>query len=219
MNKKILLYSGLAATGFLFLAADDPSAEPRYVAALRPQPTKNIPSVPNAGYLVITSSGGEWICDRRDVMSVSCHTYELAGSTRVWEVTISERSSNSVRYYYTKPIQVEPVRAGSPSEEGAGGKLDSLSGQSTSIPAAPTSTEEKGLKVPVRKVYPEATHAHTIEFRVSTLDELNDIYAYLTLMVYGWSPKIERPPDARKLRTMEVTPVWQDWNNTESTPK
>ncbi len=220
MNRKILPYLGLALIGLFFLGATDPLANTRFVSAFRPQPSQNLPNVPGAGYLVVTTAGGEWICDRRDVMSVSCHTYELAGSVRVWEVTVSERSSNTLRFYCTKPIEVDEVQTGSPSEEGAGGKLDTLTGQSTTAPASlPTGNSKDTLRVPVRKSYPETTHAHTIEFRVKDLEELDSIYAYLTLMVYGWSPKFERPPSARKLRTHEVPPAWLDWNQTPETPK
>jgi hypothetical protein len=216
MNRKILPYLGLGLMGLFFLGAEDPLANTRFVTAFRPQPAQNFPGVPAAGYLVVTTAGGEWICDRRDVMSVSCHTYELAGSVRVWEVTVSERSSNSVRFYYTKPIAMDTAHTGSPSEEGSGGKLDTLTGQSTSAPPGQSSGEDKAnLKVPVRKSYPETTHAHTIEYRVKDHEELDSVYAYLTLMVYGWSPKIERPPSARKFRNHEVTPAWIDWDNTQ----
>ena len=134
-------------------------------------------------------------------MSVSCLTYELAGGMRVWEVTVSERSSNTVRFYYSRPVVTPPATAGRPSDEGTGGKLDTLDGKSSAKPgASPSAAPESTLLAPVRKNYPETTCAHTIEFRVSDLPELDGIYSYLTLMVYGWSPKVERPPSARRLR-------------------
>lgn len=216
MSKKSLLYFGLAASGLLFMGAQRLDPNQLEVRAMRPHPIRNA-DVPEAGYLVVTTPGGEWIADRRDVMSVSCHTYEIAAGTRVWEVTVSERSSNTVRFYYSKPIETTPVSAGSPSDEGTGGKLDTLDGKSTTKPAGPASpAEATALVVPVRKNYPETTHAHTIEYRISSLGQLNDVYSYLTLMVYGWSPKMERPPDARKLRIHEVPPRWHDWDQSQN---
>lgn len=212
MSKKPLLYLGLAVSGLLFMGAQPLDSNQIEMRPLRPHPIKNI-DVPEAGYLVVTTPGGEWIADRRDVMSVSCHTYELAGGMRVWEVTVSERSSNTVRFYYSKPIETKPASAGSPADEGTGGKLDTLDGKSTAKPAATQApVKETTLLAPVRKNYPETTHAHTIEFRVADIAELDGIYSYLTLMVYGWSPKAERPPSARKLRIHEVSPRWHDWD-------
>lgn len=216
MGNKNILYLGLAASCLLFMGAQTPISNQLEVRPLRQHPIKNL-DVPEAGYLVITTPGGEWIGDRRDVMSVSCHTYELAGGMRVWEVTVSERSSNIVRFYYSKPIETTPATAGSPSEEGVGGKLDTLDGKSSAKPGSPASTaRESKLLAPVRKNYPETTHAHTIEYRVADLTELDGIYSYLTLMVYGWSPKVERPPTARKLRIHSVSPPWHDWEQTQA---
>lgn len=216
MSKNSILYLGLAASGLLFMGAQNLGSNQLEVRAMRPHPLQNI-DVPGAGYLVVTTPGGEWIADRRDVMSVSCHTYELAGGMRVWEVTVSERSSNTVRFYYSKPIDIIPVSGGSPSDEGTGGKLDTLDGKSTAKPAATQSpVQGSTLAVPVRKNYPETTHAHTIEYRIADLTELDGIYTYLTLMVYGWSPKVERPTTARKLRIHSVSPPWHDWEQTQA---
>lgn len=216
MSQPKLLYLGLAVSGLIFMGAQNPGGNQLEVGALRPRPGKNI-DVPDAGYIVVTTPGGEWITDRRDVMSVSCHTYELAGGMRVWEVTVSERSSNTVRFYYSKPIETKPASAGSPSDEGTGGKLDPLEGKSSAKPASTQAPDkESTLLAPVRKHYPETTHAHTIEFRVSDLTELDGIYSYLTLMVYGWSAKTERPIEARKPRIHEVSPRWHDWDKTQT---
>ena len=216
MKKQSILFLGLAASGLLFMGAQNLDSNQLEVRPLRQHPVRNI-DVPEAGYLVVTTPGGEWIADRRDVMSVSCHTYELAGGMRVWEVTVSERSSNTVRFYYSKPIETIPATAGSPSDEGTGGKLDTLDGKSSAKPgSAPGTVKESALLAPVRKNYPETTHAHTIEYRIGDLTELDGIYSYLTLMVYGWSPKAERPPTARKLRSHSVSPTWHDWEQIQA---
>ena len=216
MSKNSILYLGLAASGLLFMGAQNLDSNQLEVRPMRPHPIQNL-GVPGAGYLVVTTPGGEWIADRRDVMSVSCHTYELAGGMRVWEVTVSERSSNTVRFYYSKPIEIIPVSGSRPSDEGTGGKLDTLDGKSTAKPASTqSSVQGSTLAVPVRKNYPETTHAHTIEYRIADLTELDGIYTYLTLMVYGWSPKVERPPLARKPRIDSVSPPWHDWEQTQA---
>lgn len=201
-----LCFLGSTFTGKYGLKSPDPG--------IRPQALKN-PIVSVNGVISVTTPGGEYIIDRRDVMSISAHTYEIDGGMRVWEVTLSERSPNTIRWYFTKLLPTESVTVGSPSDEGTGGKLDTLDGKGTNAPPSKQEKEkESKLIVPVRKSYPSSTHAHTIEYRVRTLEQLDEIYAYFCLMVYGWSPKHERPPEDRAIYPHDIKdPAWNDWDN------
>ncbi|HWB03422.1 MAG TPA: hypothetical protein VG796_10385 [Verrucomicrobiales bacterium] len=200
----------LGISGLLFLGAED-----NLPTGFRPHPRQNT-DVPKAGYLVVTTPAGEYVVDRRDVMSLSSHNYEINGGMRVWEVTVSERSTNTVRFYYTKKIETKAELAGDASDEGEGGKLDKLRRDSgTTRPPLPPQVKESKLRLPVRKDYPATTHSHTIEFRLNKLQDLEEIYSYFTLMVYGWSPKQERPASARDMKVLEVGgPRWSDWDDT-----
>jgi len=220
MKTSSVLLVLLGISGLLFLGAENnlQNGQPPYghLPGLRPHPRQN-PDVPKTGgYLVVTTPAGEYLIDRRDVMSLSSHNYEINGGMRVWEVTVSERSTNTVRFYYTKKIETKAELAGDASEEGEGGKLDKLRRDSSSTqPLPPLQVKESKLRLPVRKEYPATTHSHTIEFRMNKLQDLEEIYAYFTLMVYGWSPKQERSPSARDLRGLEVGgPKWSDWDDT-----
>ncbi len=215
MNKQLIPCLLLGTVGLCFLGAASSGYRNSYEhleAGIRPLPVKNL-DVSEAGYISVTTPGGEYIVDRRDVSSLSAHNYEIDGGMRVWELTVSERSANTVRFYYTKAIPTEPVKGGNPDQEGVGGKLDSLDGKDAKASPGKKDTEST-LKVPVRKSYPATTHAHTIEFRVGTLEELDEVYAYFCLMVYGWSPRQERAESARTLHPLILkSPPWSDWDN------
>lgn len=219
MNRHFIpcLLLGIVGLGFLGAASGNRYDIASPLDGSRPQRFKNEgprDSVTATGYITVTTPSGEYITDRREVTSLSAHTYEIEGGMRVWEVTLSERSANTIRWYYTKALPVEPVTAGSPSDEGTGGKLDTLDGKKSKAAPAANADPESKLKVPVRKSYPGTTHAHTVEFRTTSLQQLDELYAYLCLMVYGWSPKHERPVEARKIYPFTLEePAWGDWDN------
>jgi hypothetical protein len=219
MKMPSFVLTALGLTGLLFVAAESSTqnGQPPYghEFGIRPHPAQNS-DVPRAGYLVVTMPGGEYLIDRRDVISLSAQNYQIQGGMRVWEVTVSERSSHSARFYYTRPLKTAKVHAGDPPDEGEGGKLDKYKDEGASpVPDNPAERESQ-LTVPVRKEYPATTHAHTIEFRVESLEKLEEIYSYFCLMVYGWSPVQERRKEDRGLRTHVVKEAWKDWKRTQA---
>lgn len=87
--------------------------------------------------------------------------------TRVHEVNIATNGSLSVRFYY-----VEVATAGSGLNV-AKTALDAVNAVGTE--AANRTGTLKTWQM-VQKDYPHATHAHTVEFRVDSLEQLNRLY-------------------------------------------
>lgn len=211
MKRNLIICLATGLTGLIFLGATGRSSGYLDWQIIRPHPVQNNEMPAQAGYLVVSCSGGEYVVDRRDIVGLSCHTYYTSSGMQVWEVTASDRSSNTVRWYLTQAVTTPVLRSGSPSDEGTGGKLDPLDKKSSAGDAFVPPPPYTKLELPITKDYPEATHSHSIEFRVSRKNELDDIYAYLCLMVYGWSPQQERPREARNIRVHQTPGAWNDW--------
>ena len=112
--------------------------------------------------------GGTYEVVIRAMISVSTHEYIVDGVARVTEMNIDTSGSLAVRFYY-----IEPLAANSP-----------LSiGQST-IDKVQELAKEAGERVnageqPWQKVvknYPVTTHAHTIEYRLDSKDQLENLF-------------------------------------------
>jgi hypothetical protein len=181
----------------------------------RPLLRKN-ESVIAAGVMVVSLPSGEYVINRNDIISVNTSTYEIQGGMRVWEVLVTERSSHMVRFYYSRPIQVKEEREG---DNGDGGKLKDVKspkgdGPQTQEEVRKEETDkESKLEVPIRREYPATTHAHITEYRLGSQRQAEELYAWFTLHVWGWSPEAERPEKARDFEWLKVQPVFKDWNN------
>jgi len=111
--------------------------------------------------------GGAYTVRLSYVISVSQHQYLVDGTMRVYEVTIATMSQTEARFYYIEPSV----------GTGPGGYVDNALKHVQD--AAETVTGAAGVNPvwkDVIKNYPTTTHAHTIEFRLETLEQLNDLY-------------------------------------------
>ena len=101
------------------------------------------------------------------MLSVSSHEYVVDGAARVTEVNLDTTGQLAVRFYY-----IEPAVTSGPGGIGAAtlGKV-----QSILTDAAERSGTDAWKKVV--KSYPTTTHARTVEYRVSSKDSLNKIFA------------------------------------------
>lgn len=111
--------------------------------------------------------GGAYMVRLSSVVSVSQHQYLVDGTMRVYEVTIATTSQTEARFYYIEPA------AGT----GPGGYIDSAVQRVQE--AAETVTGAAGVNPvwkDVIKNYPTTTHAHTVEFRLETREQLNALY-------------------------------------------
>ena len=112
--------------------------------------------------------GGTYEVALRAIVSVSMHEYVVDGVARVNEVNVDTQGNMAVRFYY-----LEPTAAKSPLGVGQSA-IDRISDLA----------KEAGQRVGadevwrrVVKSYPTTTHAHTIEYRVESEDQLKQIFS------------------------------------------
>ena len=109
---------------------------------------------------------GEFVVSLFNIGSVSKHTYILDGVVRVFETTVSTKSSVIARFYFLEPVKNTPLGAGHQTIDRAQ-KL---------IEKGIKSAGAKDVLTQVVKNYPTSTHAHTVEFRLTRKEDVNKIY-------------------------------------------
>ena len=110
--------------------------------------------------------GGIYVVSLPAVSSVSTHEYVVDGAVRVTELTIGANSAVVARFYY-----LEPMVAKSPI--GFGQSLIDKAQEKVQEGASRTGMEEVWQKVV--KNYPTTTHAHTVEYRLESVDQITQI--------------------------------------------
>jgi hypothetical protein len=119
------------------------------------------------GFWDCTVPGGNFTIALGKIASVSIHEFNLTGG-RVTEVNVDTEGSVCARFYF-----MEPVRAG-----GAFSATEVVKERLTDLAenaAERTGTDKVWKKV--QKDYPIATHAHTVEYRLQSRDDLAAIHA------------------------------------------
>lgn len=110
--------------------------------------------------------GGVFIVSLPTVSLVSLHEYVVDGVARVTELTVGTNTAVVARFYYLEPmVPQSPV--------GFGQTLIDKAQQKAQEAATRTGTEAVWQKVV--KNYPTTTHAHTVEYRLETLDQLKRV--------------------------------------------
>ena len=119
---------------------------------------------------ICNTPGGTYEVALRIIVSVSICEYIVNGTVHVDEVNIDTTGNSSVRFYY-----LEPVTPNAPDGMGQSAidKAKELAQQ-----AAQAAGDTTGVDVwkKVIKNYPTSTHAHTIEYRVDSKDDLMTLF-------------------------------------------
>ncbi|MEM9446469.1 MAG: hypothetical protein AAGA18_14080 [Verrucomicrobiota bacterium] len=102
------------------------------------------------------------------VASVSEHEYVVDGAMKVNEVTIDTAGSVTARFYF-----IEPYTPNSPSNA-LDNSLEQIKDRSRQVMERLGQTEL--IENTVVKNYPTTTHAKTVEFRLSSQEELQALY-------------------------------------------
>ncbi len=110
--------------------------------------------------------GGTYEVALRSIISVSSHEYLVDGATRVTEVNIDTAGSALARFYY-----IEPNTPNAPTSIGAA----TLQKAQELLSAASDASGQDVWKKVV-KSYPTTTHAHTIEYRLSSKDQAQALF-------------------------------------------
>jgi len=110
--------------------------------------------------------GGIFVVSLPSVSLVSTHEYVVDGAARVTELTVGTNSAVVARFYYLEPmIPQSPL--------GIGQTLLDKAQQRVQDAASQAGVEAVWQKV--IKNYPATTHAHTVEYRMETLEQLQRV--------------------------------------------
>ena len=139
-------------------------------AAATPAPTGTTVNGP-AGFWKCELPGGTYLVALRNLQSVSTHEYVVDGAARVTEVTVATASSVEARFYYLEPLTLKTTSALAPAS------LQTLQQRVTDLGTQRAPVEPIWEKVV--KNYPTTTHAHTVEYRIASKANLDQIYASL----------------------------------------
>lgn len=111
--------------------------------------------------------GGTYVVSLPAISSASTHEYLVDGVVRVTEVTVATTGSVVARFYYLEPVTTQsPIGLGQ-------SVIDKV--QEKMIEGA----ERTGVEPPWKKVvknYPTSTHAHTVEYRLDTKEQLKKLF-------------------------------------------
>ena len=114
-----------------------------------------------------TLPGGTYEVALSAIVAVTSHEYVVDGIARVIEVNIDTTGSLLARFYFIEPnTPVAPTSIGAATIEKA---------QSLIQEAADRSGQDAWKKVV--KNYPTTTHARTVEYRLTSREQLNKIFA------------------------------------------
>ena len=112
--------------------------------------------------------GGVYLVALRNIQSISTHEYVVDGAARVTEVTIATSSSVEGRFYYLEPVTPNAV----------GATLQQLQQHVQDLAASHVDANDQVWQK-VIKSYPTTTHAHTVEYRLTSKENLQQLYASL----------------------------------------
>ena len=113
--------------------------------------------------------GGVYEVAIRNIISVSTHEYLVDGAVRVTEMNIDTQGSLEVRFYYMESlVSTTALPAG-----------QSILDKAQELATDAAARVNPGDQPPWEKVvknYPTTTHAHTVEYRLDSLEELQSLF-------------------------------------------
>lgn len=115
-----------------------------------------------------TLPGGTYTVALRTVTSVSTHEYIVDGIARVTEMTVDTTGSVIGRFYYLEPLVPNAV---------GGATQETIQHLQSAIAEASSLAGQEEVWKKVIKNYPTTTHAHTVEYRLDSLDDVNKLFA------------------------------------------
>lgn len=129
-------------------------------------------AVAQAGFWRCELPGGIYMVSLPTIASVSTHEYIVDGAARVTELTVATNSAVVARFYYVEPM-VPKTSTGV-----ADVVMDKVQ-QHASDAAAKAGVEEVWKKVGKNYAWPNTTHAHTVEYRLESLDQVKQLQTSL----------------------------------------
>ncbi|GAT34729.1 hypothetical protein TSACC_23162 [Terrimicrobium sacchariphilum] len=125
------------------------------------------PAMTNRDFLWLQLPGGDFLIKLSNISTLSTHEYVVDGAARVYEANIGTFGSELARFYYIEPnVPQAPDGIGQSTINFAKAKIDE----------AMERTETSDVWRKVTKNYPTTTHAHTVEYRLASRDQLNRLF-------------------------------------------
>jgi len=115
--------------------------------------------------------GGSYMVARSAINSISSQQYVVDGAARVTEVNICTSGVFQPRFYYIEPLGDAALAA----VPGAQTAAEHAKAQLEAAASRVTPDGDDPVWKKVVKNYPTTTHAGTIEFRLETLDQLQQL--------------------------------------------
>ncbi len=122
----------------------------------------------NNGFWRCELPGGIFLVALRNIQSVSTHEYIVDGAARVTEVTVATSSSVEGRFYFLEPMTISTV----------GATLQQLQQHVQDLASDHAEADDKVWEK-VIKNYPTTTHAHTVEYRLTRKENIQQLYTSL----------------------------------------
>lgn len=104
------------------------------------------------------------------IASVSTHEYIIDRAVKVYELAIDTTGSVEARFYY-----LEPVKANAPGGYGQG-VVDKVQEKVQEGVQRVTGESGDPLLTSVVKTYPTSTHAHTVEYRLQSREDVQKMF-------------------------------------------
>jgi hypothetical protein len=112
--------------------------------------------------------GGTYEVAVHSIISVSTHEFVVDGLARVTEMNIDTPGNMAARFYYIEPVvPTSPVGIGQSTID----KVQDMAKEAMGRVSPGQPVWEK-----VVKNYPSTTHAHTIEYRLDSMDQLKQLF-------------------------------------------
>jgi len=113
--------------------------------------------------------GGVYEVAVRSIISVSTHEYVVDGAARVTEMNIDTGGNVEARFYYLEPLV-------STTPDGIGQSVLDKAHELANEAAERLNPGDQPPWEKVAKNYPTTTHAHTVEYRLGSLDDLQKLF-------------------------------------------
>jgi hypothetical protein len=165
MKRTLLFLLGFSA--LVMAQVPLPKAPPVPQPPPLPGQATGTPTPPTSPIWKCTLPGGTYEVALRSISAVSSHEYLIDGGVRVTEVNIATNGSLLARFYYLEPnTNIAPTAPGAAVIDRA---------QSLVTDAASRTGVDVWQKV--IKSYPTSTHAHTVEYRLSSKESLQALFS------------------------------------------
>jgi hypothetical protein len=171
--KALILYAALAVSFLPLLHAQAQPGQSGQTANPEAVPTndddkQDVPSKDR--FWQATVGGGHYMIALDRISAISRHKYILNGNLIVDEVTVDSIGNSLVRFYFISPIT---DAMGGTNTGNAASRIVDRGREIVDKVASTVGTDAHEM---VQKNYPDTTHAHTIEYRVQSAQELGALY-------------------------------------------